>query len=86
MEKQSPAHNLWQERYFKLMTRVTEKEGGGGGFNYVHTLLWYKKKRGSALKALDTKLIRSLEASSLLFLTASLCLSEGCSSCLPLVP
>jgi hypothetical protein len=36
---------------------VSEKEGGG--FNYVHTLLWYKKKRGSALKALDAKSIRS---------------------------
>jgi hypothetical protein len=56
MEKKSPAHNLWQERYFKLMTRVTEKEGGGG-FNYIHTLLWYKKKGGTALKALDAKSI-----------------------------
>ena len=27
MEKKSPAHNLWQDRWFKLMTRVTEKEG-----------------------------------------------------------
>jgi hypothetical protein len=55
MEKKSPAHNLWQERYFKLMTRVSEKDGGG--FNYTHTLLWFKKKRGTALKALDTKSI-----------------------------
>lgn len=57
MEKKSPAHNLWQERYFKLMTRVSEKEGGG--FNYTHTLLWFKKKRGSALKAVDAKSIWS---------------------------
>lgn len=55
MEKKSPAHNLWQERYFKLMTRVSEKDGGG--FNYTHTLLWFKKKRGTALKALNTKSI-----------------------------
>lgn len=27
MDKKSPAHNLWQERWFKLSTKVTEKEG-----------------------------------------------------------
>lgn len=24
MDKKSPAHNMWQERWFKLMTRVTD--------------------------------------------------------------
>lgn len=53
MEKKSPAHNLWQTRWFKLMTRVSESETGG--FIYTHTILWYKKKGGSLSKALDAK-------------------------------
>lgn len=80
MEKKSPAHNLWQERYFKLMTRVAEREGGG--FSYTHTLLWYKTKRGSALKAVDAKSIWSIRSS----LPLSDFLLVECNSCPLLAP
>jgi hypothetical protein len=56
MEKKSPAHNLWQARWFKLTTRVNESETGEG-FSYTHTIFWYKKKGGSVLKALDAKAV-----------------------------
>jgi hypothetical protein len=35
MDKKSPAHNMWQERWFKLMTRVTN----GGTVSLLSPLL-----------------------------------------------
>ena len=57
--KKSPAHNMWQDRWFKLMTRVEEDENGE--FQNHHTLLWYKKKGGSVIKSLNTLTISGMQ-------------------------
>lgn len=53
LEKKSPAHNLWQSRWFKLTTRQTE------GAN-IYTLMWFKKKDSSVLKSLSADAISGL--------------------------
>lgn len=56
LEKKSPAHNLWQRRFFKLTTRETNDPLNP----YSYSLLWYKKEGGSVLKAIDVSKIRSI--------------------------
>lgn len=49
LEKKSPAHNLWQRRYFKLATRETHNPEDP----FVYSLLWFKKEGGTVIKSLD---------------------------------
>lgn len=49
LEKKSPAHNLWQRRFFKLSSRETDNPDKP----YIYSLIWYKKEGGSAIKALE---------------------------------
>lgn len=58
MDKKSPAHNLWQSRYFKFVTRVVENEDGK---SYVYTMMWYKKKGGAVLKSVDVGTISGMQ-------------------------
>ena len=53
LEKKSPAHNLWQVRWFKLATR--QAEGAK-----IYTLMWFKKKDSSVLKSLSADAISGL--------------------------
>lgn len=57
--KKSPAHNLWQDRWFKLMTRVEATESGE--FQNHHTLLWYKKQGGAVIKAVPAETISGMQ-------------------------
>jgi hypothetical protein len=57
--KKSPAHNLWQDRWFKLMTRVESDEQGE--FHNHHTLLWYKKKGGAVIKSVSAQVISGMQ-------------------------
>eukprot|EP00595_Chromulina_sp_UTEXLB2642_P002195 CAMPEP_0196768334 /NCGR_PEP_ID=MMETSP1095-20130614/42636_1 /TAXON_ID=96789 ORGANISM="Chromulina nebulosa, Strain UTEXLB2642" /NCGR_SAMPLE_ID=MMETSP1095 /ASSEMBLY_ACC=CAM_ASM_000446 /LENGTH=771 /DNA_ID=CAMNT_0042137793 /DNA_START=1614 /DNA_END=3928 /DNA_ORIENTATION=- len=65
LDKKSPAHNLWQSRWFKLSTRIIENEDlhseNGVSKSYVYTLMWYKKKGGAVVKALDSSQIQNLQ-------------------------
>ena len=58
MEKKSPAHNLWQSRYFKLMTK--QRESDSGEMSNIYNLMWYKKKGGSVIKTLSSESIAGL--------------------------
>eukprot|EP01036_Dinobryon_divergens_P030724 gene30724-40010_t len=58
LEKKSPAHNLWQRRWFKLSTRESippnlEKP-------YVYTFMWYKREGGAVIKSIDVTNIVSI--------------------------
>jgi hypothetical protein len=53
LEKKSPAHNLWQRRFYKLMTREIDDK-------FLYSLLWYKKEGGSLIKALEVEKIASM--------------------------
>ena len=53
LEKKSPAHNMWQTRYFKLSTRQAS-EGN------IYTLMWFKKKDSSVLKSVSAEAISGL--------------------------
>lgn len=69
MDKKSPAHNMWQERWFKLMTRVTD---GGlspisssiftppSSLEVIYSLSWYKKRGAQALKTVTADTISGL--------------------------
>ena len=57
--KKSPAHNLWQDRWFKLMTRVEADEAGE--FRNHHTLLWYKKKGGAVVKSIPAQTVSGMQ-------------------------
>lgn len=59
LEKKSPAHNLWQRRFFKVQTRET----GNPNKPYVYFLIWYKKEGGAAIKSLEVDKIGSLSIS-----------------------
>lgn len=55
MGKKSPAHNLWQDRWFKLNTRYDNDAD-----KYIYTLLWYKKRGGSVLKSVSASSISGM--------------------------
>jgi hypothetical protein len=68
LEKKSPAHNLWQRRFFKFSTKEiavdSSSEVTGNGvsiarYEYQYSLMWFKKEGGSVIKAVDvTKFAR----------------------------
>lgn len=62
LEKKSPAHNLWQKRWFKLMTKPNPDEEDAIRRNcpHIYSLLWFKKRGGAAIKALDISSITCL--------------------------
>ena len=53
MDKRSPATNLWQGRYFKLLTQQIDDV-------YNYKFLWYKKQGGSVLNEVDARSISGL--------------------------
>lgn len=55
LEKKSPAHNLWQRRYFKFTTRVHDDNQ-----SFVYTLMWFKKEGGSIIKSLEVDKIDNI--------------------------
>jgi len=58
LEKKSPAHNLWQRRWFKLSTR--EAVPANLDRPYVYNLMWYKKEGGAVIKAVDADNLASI--------------------------
>eukprot|EP01033_Poteriospumella_lacustris_P017600 gene17600-12595_t len=56
LEKKSPAHNLWQRRFYKLVTREVDSLDKP----FVYSLLWFKKEGGSLIKSLEVDKIASM--------------------------
>lgn len=63
LDKKSPAHNLWQSRWFKIQTRennVSDEYNEDNFTPYSYQLMWYKKKGGAVLKSMDCSTIIKL--------------------------
>lgn len=58
LEKKSPKHNLWQNRWFKLTTRQDYDESGQETLKYI--IMWFEKKGSSVKKSIDVSAIKSI--------------------------
>lgn len=58
LEKKSPKHNLWQNRWFKLTTRQQYDESGEEVLKYI--IMWFEKKGSSVKKSVDISSIKSI--------------------------
>jgi len=58
LEKKSPKHNLWQNRWFKLTTRQDFDDSGEETLKYI--IMWFEKKGSSVKKSIDVSAIKSI--------------------------
>ena len=58
LEKKSPKHNLWQNRWFKLTTRQQYDDSGEEVLKYI--IMWFEKKGSSVKKSVDISAIKSI--------------------------
>lgn len=84
LDKRSPATKMWQNRYFKVTTKLIPNAArdvdtsGAVKMDYFYSLIWFKKKGGAALKDVDTRFISGM---SLMQSSRKVCYDPGTMKC-----
>lgn len=60
LDKKGSSHTMWQQRWFKIVTRQNMNPDADSDCPFIYSLMWYKKQGGAVVKALYMDQIRAI--------------------------